>query len=528
MLSREFGVEVVRNIRKIVLLISFLCCVFGASADDLKFEVSSWVVKGENPLSERKATGILNAYLGAHVGLDRLTEATELLQLAIRDAGYTFYRVDLPPQTLEGGVVELSIFPFVLGNVSVAGAIHHDEENILNSLPGLVKGESPRAEKLSRQLGLGNLNPSRRAKLVFGSSTESGQLDARVDVSDRDPKRAYVWLSNTGDDDTGEYRMGVGYQNHNFLNRDNQLTLTYTTSPTESSKVSQYGLNVRTPHYRSAGMFDIFAIHSTSDTGRVAEFFDVRGGGDIYGVGYSTVIPKTGDASKVIRVGLSDKSFDSDINFLGTPIGVDVRSRPLSFFYRVDLEKDTFVSEFSLQAVKNLSSGANNDDATYAAARAGADADWSLFRAEAGAQTTFNNWTYGIKFEGQYADEPLISGEQFGAGGVHSVRGFRGREIAGDKGARLGLTITAPKLRSGLKFGWFFDAGTVERVSPLPDDSGKDSISGTGISLNWQWSRQIQMDAHFAHVLNAADQDVGSNTQEGDTFVHFNLSWFFQ
>ena len=191
-------------------------------------------------------------------------------------------------------------------------------------------------------------------------------------------------------------------------------------------------------------------------------------------------------------------------------------------------EKDTFVSEFSLQAVKNLSSGANNDDATYAAARAGADADWSLFRAEAGAQTTFNNWTYGIKFEGQYADEPLISGEQFGAGGVHSVRGFRGREIAGDKGARLGLTITAPKLRSGLKFGWFFDAGTVERVSPLPDDSGKDSISGTGISLNWQWSRQIQMDAHFAHVLNAADQDVGSNTQEGDTFVHFNLSWFFQ
>ena len=520
------------KIKKIILsTVILLILVFSTVnvlANDLQFEVLNWLVKGENPLDESNTQAILAPYLGTHTGLDRLTEASASLQNAIQDAGYTFYRVDLPPQTLEQGTVELFVFPFVVGNIDIEGAIYHDEENILNTLPGLVKGESPQAEQLSRQLGLGNLNPSRRAKLVFGSSADIGKLDVRIDVSDRDTKRAYTWLSNTGDEDTGEYRIGVGYQDYNFLNKDHQLTLTYTTSPRDFSKVSQYGISLRMPHYRSAGMIDAFAVHSTSDAGQVEEFFDVRGGGDIYGVGYSMVLPKGGKANQVVRAGISDKFFDSNVSFLGTPIGIDVRSRPLELSYRIDLEKDAFGSEFSLHAIKNITSGAFNNNQTYGSARAGADASWRFMRMNASANTIYNNWAYDIKFEGQYTDEPLISGEQFGAGGVHSVRGFRGREISGDKGVRVALNITAPKLTSGLKFGWFFDAASVDQTNPLIDEPGSQSISGTGISVNWQWNKQVQFDAHFAHVLNAADQDLAGSTEKGDEFVHFNLSWFFK
>ena len=38
------------------------------------------------------------------------------------------------------------------------------------------------------------------------------------------------------------------------------------------------------------------------------------------------------------------------------------------------------------------------------------------------------------RLDGQWSDEPLIPGEQFGIGGARSVRGYEEREASGDSG----------------------------------------------------------------------------------------------
>jgi len=54
------------------------------------------------------------------------------------------------------------------------------------------------------------------------------------------------------------------------------------------------------------------------------------------------------------------------------------------------------------------------------------------------------NWILTVKADGQWASEPLISNEQFGAGGVNSVRGYQEGEVFGDTGWHVSLEQQTP------------------------------------------------------------------------------------
>jgi hemolysin activation/secretion protein len=54
------------------------------------------------------------------------------------------------------------------------------------------------------------------------------------------------------------------------------------------------------------------------------------------------------------------------------------------------------------------------------------------------------NWATTIRADGQWASEPVLSTEQFGAGGVNSVRGYHEGEVFGDNGWHLSLEQQTP------------------------------------------------------------------------------------
>src|SRR5262249_5901285 len=54
------------------------------------------------------------------------------------------------------------------------------------------------------------------------------------------------------------------------------------------------------------------------------------------------------------------------------------------------------------------------------------------------------NWALSLRLDGQVASEPLISNEQFGAGGVNSVRGYHEGEVFGDNGWHMSLEQKTP------------------------------------------------------------------------------------
>ena len=174
---------------------------------------------------------------------------------------------------------------------------------------------------------------------------------------------------------------------------------------------------------------------SEVDSGEVADSFEVSGEGTVFSAQYTRPILTDGSYNHEWSVSFQDKLFENDLSFGGTPIGSDVKSRPLEFRYKVSnyLQSSLFNGYISVAA--NLSGGSDNEDEDYELTRVGATADWSVVRFGTDYSYFFDNqWRFSGFFDAQQSADPLISGEQFGVGGMSSLRGFEERSILGDSG----------------------------------------------------------------------------------------------
>jgi hemolysin activation/secretion protein len=101
------------------------------------------------------------------------------------------------------------------------------------------------------------------------------------------------------------------------------------------------------------------------------------------------------------------------------------------------------------------------------------------------------NWPEMFRADGQWASEPLISNEQFGAGGVNSVRGYHEGEVFGDTGWHVSFEQMTPPhvvgpVYSGapltIRGSVYMDYARVFLLDPEGRQAGT-SLWGTGFGL---------------------------------------------
>ena len=487
------------------------------------FEVKEFQIKGENPISQEETDRLLETFLGSHQGLEGLLEAAAELESRILQTGHSFHRVILPPQTLEAGVVILEITQIKLANIEVEGNQYFSDENIINSLPGLVIGTVPDTKELARQLIVANNHPSKRVTIRMKQSKEPKSVDAVLDVQDQRPWQIFSVLNNIGTSETGRARFTVGGQHSNLLGFDDSATISYTTSPGHTSDVKQWGINYQIPVYALSGSLNFFYSRSDVDSGVVEEVFDVSGAGKFLGGSYTHTFLNWKNYRHRLSISAEDKIFENNVGFLGAPIGVDVRSRPLALTYygEYQMEKSSLV--FDLAYVRNMDGGSKNDDATYAASRFGAEQDWDVIR----YGVTYNralpkNIILRLAWTGQHSNEPLISGEQFGIGGVNSVRGFEERAVSGDRGYQGTLEFSKLVFKDKILLHAFVDMGYAEIILPLVGQNASDTLVSAGGGFSWRITENINFSLEYGHELNAARvPDAGGTKTHASLFLRY-------
>jgi hemolysin activation/secretion protein len=99
-----------------------------------------------------------------------------------------------------------------------------------------------------------------------------------------------------------------------------------------------------------------------------------------------------------------------------------------------------------------------------------------------------SNWTVTARADGQWASEPLISNEQFGIGGVASVRGYREGQVFGDTGWHTSVELKTPSQLIGRAYAnhdlrvrgsVYMDYGEVYLLDPQGRES-PTSLWGAG------------------------------------------------
>jgi len=502
----------------------------------LHFVIKKFEVLGDNPLSESETESTFKYFLGDHYGLEGIQEAATAFEQKLRENGFAFYQVNLAPQKLKDGIIKLQISQLKVDKIEVEGNKHFSKENLARNIPTLEAGQTPNTRVLSRALNMADAHPSKSLKLQFSESETGGAINAKLKVTDIKPDFAFVSVNNTGNDETGQFRLTGGYQFTNLFDRDHNLSLSYTTSPSDFSAVKQYGASYTVPFYGVGGELNFFLARSDVDSGIVAQNLSVSGAGTIALLHYKHTFLQSGAYKQQLDFGLDHKLFENDVGFLGFPIAGsgEVLSRPASLAYIGFWQGAGKSLNFNVSHYINLSGGSNNTDADYDDLRAGASSDWSLSRYTFGYdQLITESWFFRFKLSGQQSSDRLISGEQFGIGGIYSVRGFDERTLLGDSGVQANVELWVPGFSSyEIRPLVFFDYGHVELNTPLANETPSIDISSVGAGLRWSIINKLNVVFDVAIVTGGAEEInaiSGSTdaTEKGDVKGHIDVFYRF-
>jgi hemolysin activation/secretion protein len=129
-----------------------------------------------------------------------------------------------------------------------------------------------------------------------------------------------------------------------------------------------------------------------------------------------------------------------------------------------------------------------------------------------------------LKLDGQISDQPLISNEQYAAGGMVSVRGYKESEVLGDNALHGMAEFLAPDLAALAGMGGrlrvipyaFYDFAMLKILEALPGQVDSSNIHATGVGIRGGYSTYFEYEVDLAVPLATT-----SNTQRGDVRILF-------
>lgn len=494
------------------------------------FSIARFDVAGDTVLGAAPIAQLLAPFTGTARHFSDVQSAMESLENAYRARGLTLVRITLPEQELNQGTVRLVVTETHVRTVQISGNTHFDNANIRRSLPGLVEGQTPRITEISNSLRLANENPAKKTTIALQSTANDDEVDATLQVVDDKPWMAGLALDNAGSDATGKTQLTAQLQYFNVAGLDHSLSLQYTTTLEHPNQVGAYGVGYHIPLYALGDALDFYGSYSDVDSGTVsagAFNLQVRGKGSVLGGRYTHNLARIDNRTSRISIGMEQKAFQNNLGFQGTQIGQDVTVRPFSALYAGDWTHTSGATSYYVMGVRNLPGGDHGGDANFSGNRYGAPSNYSLLRYGLSHSQQFaSDWQWRAALNGQISRDALVPGEQFGAGGATSVRGYSERAASDDQGSVLNLEIYTPSLCNGaVQSNWqcrvvaFYDAATLTRNNALPGERKNANLSSVGLGVRLGLGKTITAQMDVGKAL--ADSDTQS---KGDTRVHLKIN----
>ncbi|HKB52465.1 MAG TPA: ShlB/FhaC/HecB family hemolysin secretion/activation protein, partial [Ramlibacter sp.] len=260
--------------------------------------------------------------------------------------------------------------------------------------------------------------------------------------------------------------------------------------------------------------------------------FTSTGAGHTMGVSSTWYLPPERGRRSYITAGIEDKVFNATV-INDQTIGLPRRSRPVTLGYSARTESDASTWGYNMDFAANTAGGDHDDLASYQTEDPRiTTVHWKAIRGAINYAAPFaTSWMWLVRSQFQYSPDVLLSGEQFGLGGLTTVRGTRiDRPITADKGLAATLEITTPELRPALRAIGFADAGWLVNNSPNGQNKPpSDRLVSLGVGLRYGADP-------FAAALDYGRIVVGSRVpltlnsaspQRGNDRLYVSFSWRF-
>lgn len=529
--------------KTIAALLSALSLAAHAEPVAPTFAVRTYAVAGNSLLDGKDFDAVLAPFTGDAVDFSTIQEAIGALEKHYADAGYGVVKVALPEQDIEDGRVQLKVIEARVGRIFIEGNSFFSEANVLASVPDLREGGSPNMLRIDAELRVANESAAKQTNLVMRKGVREGEVDALIRVADEKPMRFALMADNTGSQSsdgkyaTGRFRTGAVFQHSNLFDRDHSLSFQYLASPDHVSDVTIFGVGYRIPLYAQGDALEFAYGYSNVNSGKLttaAGSYGISGSGQLFVAKYEQFLPKIGEWLPKLTYGLDYRIYTNEIIADGGSESLvpNAAVHPFSLTYSGNARlagEDYFGS---LAYFHNIPGGKDGttDDFTKPGGRQDATANYQLWRYNLSTtQLLPADWMLKANVQGQESRDALISGEQFGAGGMDSVRGFQERAVSNDNGHRASLEIHTPDLGALLNLAdvraralVFYDTARLYRNHVLPGEIKTQGISSFGVGLRMGYSKSLS----FRLDLGVVDHGGGVE-ESGSKRLHASVVGFF-
>lgn len=498
------------------------------------FSVSGFEVLGPELIPRDQVMAVLSGFSGREITFSDLRTATVAVEQLHAEAGYEVVRVLIPEQEIKPGEqLKLQIVDARLDVVTVAGNDYFTAESIQESLVVLQPGALINTVDMDKNLRLINDNPAKIVRVRLEPSDKPGLVDAKVQVSDQKPLAAYLTLDNSGTNATGDFRMGLALQHNNAFNKGHMASFQYVTSPGRWSDVEVFGLNYKVPFYSISSMLELAYSDSNVDAGNIGlpggAALSVVGAGTSAAIRWVKLLDRLAGFDARLTFSHEIKQFVSDVRIVGgaqVPIP-NLESRPVGVSYSLSEALDSRQRAFQIGYFKNYVTGGNNSTTQYRMTNPAAEANFDVIRANASwSEQVMPGWRLTAQLDAQHTDYSLIPGEQFGAGGVYSVRGFEERVISADRGTRQSLELMGPNVSKNfgtlferLQFVGFVDAAQLKFNNPVFGSPVEPHLMSYGVGARFAFSPKHQFRVDLAKVVSGVPIQP-----HGDVMLHVTFA----
>ena len=500
----------------------------GATDAEPSFAILEFRVQGVTLLKTGDIERAVYPYMGSHKTMQDVEKARAAVEQAYKNAGYPTGIVSIPEQQVSAGIVRLQVTEAKIGRLKVTGTKYYSPRDIRLALPAMAQGKVPYLPEIQTELE--NLNSStgdRSVVPVMKAGREPGTLDVELKVNDQPPLHGKLEANNRSSATTTESRVQASLNYDNLWQAQHSLALQYQTSPEKTSEVKFYVVSYSLPINEDNDHLTLYTVKSSSDVA-AAQDFSVIGNGRIYGIRASTNLLRTPELFQTVSFGADYKNFSETLLQQGADTGkTPITYLPFNLRYDAALRDEQSVMHVGVGATWAIR-GVESQQQQFADKRFLAQSNFFYLGADFGYQyqnSGGSRWNSRLAL--QWTDQALISNEQFGIGGVQSVRGYYESQALGDRGVVASLEWESRNLAHShwldeSRWHVFYDYGGVNLNDPLPAQTASFYLASAGVGYRVTAWKHLHGEMDAGYALRPLGE-----IKKGDVRLHARLAYEF-
>jgi hemolysin activation/secretion protein len=494
------------------------------------FTIKGFIVEGTWLFPQEELQKQIRSFVGRGKTAADVEGARDALERYFHDQGYPAMLVNIPAQSSSNRIFRLEVIENRIGTVLISGNRWFSTEKILRDIPSILPGKALQLKDLQSEINAANRNPDFKAIPEMQPGKTPGTIDLALKVEEKLPLHGSLELNNRASHDTTALRLNAALRYDNLWQRDHSISVQYQISPQDPDEVEVISGSYTLPTFwNREDKLVVYGVVSNSNTNAAAGFSNL-GKGNV--VGSRLIMPLQGSEGffHTAVAGFDYKDFSETVGVAGAPgVKTPITYFPVSASYSAYLRDDSGLTAIT-GGVAVTFRGAVSDPRQFDDKRYKARSNYLTVTAglERNQQLP-GGFTLLAKLDGQLSDQPLISNEQYSAGGVESVRGYRDSEASGDNAIHGVIELGSPELlRQSCKERFtvtpyiFYDMAHLGTREPLPGQDWSAHLQGIGIGMRGTLLKDVDFQTDLGFPLRD-----NSRTTAGEPRLHFKVRYQF-